>query len=155
GWADRSSPYPVGANLTWHNGIHVRASMASSADVYTLLPGEIVAVRSSKSQGEEFGTGFVLVRHCLDVAHRAVMHTGQWSSTSEPGRDPAKYPYFYSLYIHLQSFAEVISADKTAKPEAPSWLRRIAPVPVPNPQKYLPAGRRYKLATWGKDGATL
>lgn len=73
--------YPVGANQSWHSGIHLTSPKGTP--VLNMMEGTIVAVRNAKIV--DLGNpGFVLVRH----------------ERLEDGQDPV---YWYSLFMHLET----------------------------------------------------
>jgi hypothetical protein len=61
--------YPLGANQTWHNGIHL--TRPRNRVVRAVAPGRIVAARFARNDeldGYSFGSpGFVLVKHRADA----------------------------------------------------------------------------------------
>lgn len=81
--------YPVGANQSWHSGIHLTAP--KDTPVLNMMEGTIVAVRNAKTV--DLGDpAFVLIRH------ERLEDTGD---SSEP--QPV---YWYSLYMHLETMVE-------------------------------------------------
>lgn len=76
--------YPVGANQSWHSGIHLTGS--EGTPIMNMMEGTIVAVRNIKSV--DLGDpSFVLVRHDRD-------------EDDEDGE--TKTVTWYSLYMHLE-----------------------------------------------------
>ncbi|MCL2325502.1 MAG: N-acetylmuramoyl-L-alanine amidase [Proteobacteria bacterium] len=78
--------YPIGANQSWHSGIHLSAPRDKQTQVLSMMEGTIVAVRNVETV--DLGDpSFVLIRH----------------EREEIGSDgkPEKI-YWYSLYMHLE-----------------------------------------------------
>ncbi|HET8542765.1 MAG TPA: hypothetical protein VFL83_23020 [Anaeromyxobacter sp.] len=127
----RGGWYPLGANQTWHNGIHLHAA-GGGGTVHAVADGTIVAARLTEDWDEKlhpFGSNcFVLLRHELslidDPAQRRSWDTDTWSSV----RDVT----FYSLYMHLDPRIDKLD-------EVP-WLASYRP--------FLRDGLRYEGQVW-------
>lgn len=131
--------YPLGANQTWHNGIHLHGAGGAPA-IHAVADGTIVAARLTQDWDKElhpFGSNcFVLLRHDVtlidDPAQRRSWDTDTWSST----RDVT----FYSLYMHLD--------PRIDRLEEVPWLASYRP--------FLRDGLRYEGQVWRvkkRDGA--
>ncbi|RON51115.1 hypothetical protein [Pseudomonas frederiksbergensis] len=103
--------YPLGANGLWHGGIHFDEDTGLAKDlteVRCIADGEVVAYRIDEAYPKsDFGsaqsvysTGFVLVKHRLEVPAPPAPSPAQGAAPSAP---PAAGPSltFYSLYMHL------------------------------------------------------
>lgn len=64
--------FPLGANTTWHGGIHLRSTLKPSMPVIAMAAGEVIATRLEKvadPADSYWGSrNFVLMRHTLDEA---------------------------------------------------------------------------------------
>ncbi|HBP23021.1 MAG TPA: hypothetical protein DEA08_35265, partial [Planctomycetes bacterium] len=107
-----SGYYPLGANTTWHGGVHLHA--AAGAQVVACAPGRVVAARLA-AEGCAYGsTNFVLCRH---EVHGAVL------DELAPARSFEPRPYaFFSLVMHLGSLPLDDPAAPALRPFA--WLPR-------------------------------
>ena len=103
--------YPLGANGLWHGGIHFDEDTGLAKDlteVRCIADGEVVAYRIDEAYPKsDFGsaqsvysTGFVLVKHRLEVPAPPAPPPAQGAAPSAP---PPAGPSltFYSLYMHL------------------------------------------------------
>lgn len=102
--------YPMGANQTWHGGIHLRGQKGDP--VFAMIPGVVVAARFGKNPSKLGNNNFVLMKHTIPMAQPAV-----------PGSEEAPKPkdlVFYSLYMHLDS----MDVSK-ATADSPEWLRDL------------------------------
>jgi len=113
----RGGAYPIGHNGLWHGGIHfdegTQAAFEQSS-VRCIADGEVVAYRIDQSyprthygsgvhqQAAVFSTGFVLVRHRLQMP-------------AVPGAASPALTLF-SLYMHLQDWASYEAAPTQARP---------------------------------------
>ena len=94
--------YPIGANQSWHSGIHLATK--EKAPVYNMVEGRIVAVRNVRHT--DLGDpSFVLIEHDRNDPN----------DTS----DSPKKIHWYSLYMHLRQWTE-----KSAKCEIP-WIKSL------------------------------
>lgn len=112
--------FPIGANGQWHGGLHfgreTGASLDQHAGVRCIADGEVLAYRiddeyavveySSRAPAR-YSTGFVLVRHRLQLPaapgiDRDRKATAGDDATSEPPAGSSLV--FYSLYMHLQNW---------------------------------------------------
>jgi hypothetical protein len=133
------SPYPLGRNLTWHEGIHLGsgAGVKSNA-VECFAPGELVLVRfGSKTRGGD--SSFVLTRHRMLPSQGRLLGA---PPLDEKDDDPAakEAKPLYSLYMQLAPLSTFldesheiepgIAALVTAEPPpdhaiAPEWLQKV------------------------------
>ncbi|MFJ7316654.1 hypothetical protein ACIQVE_28760, partial [Pseudomonas sp. NPDC098747] len=99
-----SGYYPIGANGIWHGGVHFDGGTASAYEqnsVLCIADGEVVAYRIDTQYPTtqyhptraSFSTGFVLVRHRLEIPPAPGATVGGPSLT------------FFSLYMHLRDWA--------------------------------------------------
>ncbi|MCU1749389.1 hypothetical protein [Pseudomonas sp. 6D_7.1_Bac1] len=99
--------YPLGSNGLWHGGIHFDEAtglVGDKAEVRCIADGEVVAYRIDEvypksdfgSTHSVFSTGFVLVKHRLEVPMPP-------APAPAPGAPAAAGPSltFFSLYMHL------------------------------------------------------
>lgn len=118
--------YPIGKNGLWHGGVHFDSGTAASLDqsaIRCIADGEVVAYRiddtykkSNFSSGEKlFSTGFVLVRHKLELPKL----DEQANATNIPAEQPSLI--FYSLYMHLLDWA---GYTKENAPTPPNFLNK-------------------------------
>ena len=118
--------YPIGKNGLWHGGVHFDSGTAASLDqsaIRCIADGEVVAYRiddtykkSNFSSGEKlFSTGFVLVRHKLELPKL----NEQANATNTPTEQPSLI--FYSLYMHLLDWA---GYTKENAPTPPNFLNK-------------------------------
>ncbi|MFT7581385.1 MAG: N-acetyl-anhydromuramyl-L-alanine amidase AmpD, partial [Myxococcota bacterium] len=78
--------YPIGANQTWHGGIHLGADCGTP--VRAMFDGTLVAARFSNQPTKLGHNNFMLLRHSVPI----------------PGKSKKAKPkefIFYSLYMHL------------------------------------------------------
>lgn len=142
------SPYPIGRNLTWHEGVHlVSGSELKNDSVEPFAPGELVLARF----GERTTAGdssFVLARHRVvseQVRLLAPPPTDEAAAEKERSEDPAAATAkpLYSLYMQLAPLSTYLDEDSEeiepgipalydgsvepppGKTVAPEWLRRI------------------------------
>ena len=117
--------YPFGRHGLLHNGIHLKSPNNSSAEVYCVHDGWVIAARVVGNvviNGHDYGSPcFVLVQHCDPGILRFGNRDGRtkWNpqaSRVEPQR--MRHFYFYSLYMHLSP------ADSHG--EEPKWLRMLS-----------------------------
>ena len=93
-----SGSFPMGKNRFWHGGIHVHPTDRTSP-IRAIADGEIVAYRYDEADATDafydkvpYSRSFVLLKHETELGQ-----TTLGSSTLT----------FYSLYMHLQAWAEV------------------------------------------------
>ncbi|WP_206736599.1 N-acetylmuramidase family protein [Pseudomonas protegens] len=103
--------YPIGANGLWHGGVHfddASGLVSDKTEVRCIADGEVVAYRIDKtypvseygSKRAPFSTGFVLVRHRLELpAPPASPATAGGTPASALVAGPSLI--FFSLYMHL------------------------------------------------------
>ncbi len=123
------SPYPLGLNRTWHDGVHITASpkVYRGDEAFAFAPGRAVLARQSKREDGELDASFMLVQHHFDPETYDVV-------------DPAKVKdlsglvAFYSLYMHL---SEPLDAQRGA-----DWVRRF----------YAHKPKLAKLRKWNSKG---
>jgi predicted chitinase len=114
-----SGYYPLGRNGLWHGGVHFDGGTAGTLDqssVHCLADGEVVAYRIDKHSPttayfvdaltvqKPFSRNFVLVRHRLEAP----------KIEGSPQVPPSLT--FYSLYMHLQDWADYQSAPALIRP---------------------------------------
>jgi len=127
----KSGHYPIGRNGLWHGGIHFdegTAALLDQTSVRCIADGEVIAYRidgkkddsypvSNFSTGsKKYSTGFVLVRHCLEVPKPPVTAGG--TATAPAAEAPPKLTFF-SLYMHLLDWA---SYNREEGPALPPFL---------------------------------
>jgi predicted chitinase len=138
--------YPVGANGLWHGGVHFddqTAGLLDQTEIHCIAGGEIIAYRidakyptSQYSDGQErsFSTGFVLVRHKLELPDVPAIantnteseQTDGTSSNAETGSAntqvnttadaPREALTFFSLYMHLMDWNSYELPDAPTPP---------------------------------------
>lgn len=131
--------YPLGADRTWHSGVHV-GFRAGSIDAYCFGPGIVLLARQQKPDTDSAneptpGTSFVLVRHFFDPNTLDVIdpHRARQLGVEQKG-----LKVFYSLYMHLlDPLAGDFSGDwakqllrKPAKVEREKWVDEHQPCVV-------------------------
>jgi N-acetyl-anhydromuramyl-L-alanine amidase AmpD len=102
--------YPMGANQTWHGGIHLKGTKGEP--VYAMIPGVLVAARFGKNPTKLGNNNFVLLKHVIPMAQPAV-----------PGSEEPPKPkdlVFYSLYMHLDAMDVSKAGDDSVE-----WLRDL------------------------------
>ena len=114
-----SGYYPLGRSGLWHGGVHFDSGTAGTLEqssVHCLADGEVVAYRIDKHSPtttyfvnelcvpKPFSRNFVLVRHRLEAP----------KIEGSPDIPPSLA--FYSLYMHLQDWADYQSAPAIARP---------------------------------------
>ncbi|WP_375766189.1 M23 family metallopeptidase [Archangium gephyra] len=105
--------YPIGANQTWHNGIHLTASRGDP--IHSIAKGKLIAARLGNDYSNEkypFGSPrFALIQHDMSLLKNpAEQNPSQWQT-----RDIQ----FYTLYMHL----DCQPSEMTDVP----WLRSFLP----------------------------
>ncbi|MEG7363457.1 hypothetical protein [Pseudomonas citronellolis] len=113
--------YPVSSNGLWHGGVHFDQNTGAQLDqssVRCIADGEVVAYRidgkyKTLTYGEGasahetiYSTGFVLVRHRLELPPAPAPATPAAGGTQPAATPPAAEPdlTFYSLYMHLMDW---------------------------------------------------
>ncbi|MEB2650184.1 pesticin C-terminus-like muramidase [Pseudomonas siliginis] len=102
--------YPLGANGLWHGGVHFDQDsglVQDSTEVRCIADGEVVAYRIDNiypksnfgTTQSDFSTGFVLVKHRLEVPMPPAPQVPAGSPPAAPV--PAPSLTFFSLYMHL------------------------------------------------------
>lgn len=133
----RDGFYPMGASGLWHGGIHFDAGTAASLDpssIHCIADGEVVAYRideryptsqyvsGATTVDRTFSTGFVLVKHRLELPQAASADTGGGDESAPEALT------FYSLYMHLLDWA---GYTKPGAPTPPAFfgetLYRVKP----------------------------
>ncbi|CAI8841391.1 hypothetical protein [Pseudomonas serboccidentalis] len=120
--------YPLGANGLWHGGIHFDEAsglVPDLAEVKCIADGEVVAYRidsrypkSAYGTAEaEFSTGFVLVKHRLEVPVQPATPAPAGSPASPPAPGPSLI--FFSLYMHLLQWKNYEETPALSRP--PFW----------------------------------
>jgi len=102
--------YPMGANQTWHGGIHLKGKRG--APVFAMMQGVLVAARFGRAPSKLGNNNFILLKHTLPFAQPAL-----------PGAEEAPKPkdlIFYSLYMHLEGLDVSKATD-----DSPEWLRDL------------------------------
>ncbi|PZP22341.1 N-acetylmuramidase domain-containing protein [Pseudomonas kuykendallii] len=101
--------YPLGTNGLWHGGVHFdqgTAGLLDQSSVYCIADGEVIAYRIDErypvseyeSGPKPYSTGFVLVRHRLEVP-KPTPATAPQPTTEAPSPSPSLT--LFSLYMHL------------------------------------------------------
>ncbi|WP_439886813.1 hypothetical protein ACSX1C_15135 [Pseudomonas sp. MBLB4123] len=146
----RSGFYPLGANGLWHGGVHFdqgTGALLNQSEVRCIADGEVIAYRIDERYpetlygaivpgngpeplGAKFSTGFVLVKHRLELPAMpptTTPATGDAAASpaaatppaaAAPG-DSAPAPEaltFYSLYMHLLDWAGYQAATAPKPP---------------------------------------
>ncbi|WDG81381.1 hypothetical protein PUP68_00280 [Pseudomonas chlororaphis] len=102
--------YPLGSNGLWHGGVHFDEAtglVADSTEVRCIADGEVVAYRIDDSYpksnygtaGAVFSTGFVLVKHRLELPAPPAVTPAAGAPPAAPASGPSLT--FFSLYMHL------------------------------------------------------
>ncbi len=106
--------YPVGANQSWHSGIHLTAPKGTP--VLNMMEGTIVAVRNCPSV--DLGNpGFVLVRH-------------ERLEDLKDGQAPVPV-YWYSLFMHLETM------EKEEQWNEVNWVSQLLGSEIVTPDSIL------------------
>lgn len=101
--------YPLGTNGLWHGGVHFdqgTAGLLDQSSVYCIADGEVIAYRIDErypvseyeSGPKPYSTGFVLVRHRLEVPKPTPVDATQ---TAAEAASPSPSLTLFSLYMHL------------------------------------------------------
>lgn len=101
--------YPLGTNGLWHGGVHFdqgSAGLLDQSSVYCIADGEVIAYRIDErypvseyeSGPKPYSTGFVLVRHRLEVPKPTPADATQ---TAAEAASPSPSLTLFSLYMHL------------------------------------------------------
>ncbi|MBS63983.1 glycoside hydrolase family 19 protein [Salinisphaera sp.] len=145
--------FPVGSNGLWHGGIHFDSATGGALQqgngVRCIADGEVVAYRIDSEypaieyengpKNAEYSTGFVLVRHKLQLPAQnadngAALSGDQPSGSSEQDTaagKPNSTLVFYSLYMHLlnlaaykyeEAMAPIAADSDTQSKEPPTFL---------------------------------
>lgn len=156
--------YPIGVNGLWHGGIHFDAGSGTVLDqfhgVRCINDGEVVAYQVNKKYPEiefnpgkkraAYSTGFVLVRHRLELPEekpketkdakqpakpaaqtpakpgdkKPVRAAAATASKQEPEKKEKPKPkvlVFYSLYMHLLDWQGYQELDPKQRPRPTYW----------------------------------
>jgi hypothetical protein len=166
-WEDTlqaETSYPLGKNLSWHDGVHLHpGAHLVNDDVLALGPGQLALARMGAPT--PFGdTSFVLLEHWIDPVTRKVLTppSALRKAAAEAGKSPAEDQRkklvkdralrFYTLYMHLAPLETYLDAGKTTLVKgAPAWLGRLWPMPVPPPREIVQGKELVTaLVTWTK-----
>ncbi|MEO7330170.1 MAG: hypothetical protein ABI193_16465 [Minicystis sp.] len=153
--------YPLGRNLSWHDGVHLHlGEHLQNDEVLALGPGQLALARMGQSTvaGD---TSFVLLEHWIDPVTRKILSTPspvRSAASKSPAEDQRKKLLkdrarrFYTLYMHLAPLSTYMDKDgKTLKKDAPTWVSRLWPLPVPPPREMIPGTTPIRaLVTWTK-----
>ncbi|MBN1577236.1 MAG: OmpA family protein [Chitinispirillaceae bacterium] len=94
--------YPLGANTTWHGGVHLRVSRGSA--VCACADGEIVAAKLGETKetacGHYGSMNFILLRHTVSGSS---LNRQFGADSNEKKFDDADRKELYSLYMHLNA----------------------------------------------------
>lgn len=101
--------YPLGTNGLWHGGVHFdqgTAGLLDQSSVYCIADGDVIAYRIDEhypvseyeSGPKPYSTGFVLVRHRLEVPKPTPANATQ---TAAEAASPSPSLTLFSLYMHL------------------------------------------------------
>jgi predicted chitinase len=125
--------YPLGSNGLWHGGVHFddkTAGLLDQSAIHCIADGEIIAYRidakypnSRYSDGAErkFSTGFVLVKHKLELPSVPVAPVATDAQTTEASPSttteaPREALTFYSLYMHLMDWNDYRAPNAPTPP---------------------------------------
>lgn len=123
--------YPIGYNGQWHGGIHfdrrTGATLAQEEGVRCIADGEIIAwkvdeeypkVEYATCGAATYSTGFVLVRHCLELPPADREQANGTTTATQEENEEQQEPtlLFYSLYIHLLDWAGYRDDANKARP---------------------------------------
>lgn len=144
--------YPMGANGLWHGGIHFddkTGALLDQSEVRCIADGEVIAYRidakypeslygtiqpgsGPATVGAKYSTGFVLVKHRLELPAAPPTPTlaaTEATTSSATAASPAATPAdsapvaegftFYSLYMHLLDWT---GYQATNAPKPPEFL---------------------------------
>ena len=134
--------FPIGSNGLWHGGIHFDSAtggtLQQDGGVRCIADGELVAYRIDSEyptieyengpKNAEYSTGFVLVRHKLQLPAEPADNGAAQSDTQPPSSarpdtsasEPNSTLVFYSLYMHLLNIAAYKYDEAMAPTAAPS-----------------------------------
>ncbi len=148
--------YPLGVNGMWHGGIHFGHETAQllkqDEGVRAIADGEVVAYRLNRRYPEFqyddhkwalYSTGFVLVRHRLQLPPSPKKNGSTSASTAAPADEQLT---FFSLYMHLLDWDGYQATVQQAK-GAPANAGR----PAMAPMKYWDGDRWYRVGDSAKD----
>lgn len=139
--------YPMGASGNWHGGVHFdegTGTVLDQSEVRCIADGEVIAYRIDESYptttyGEvptvvhlPFSTGFVLVKHRLELPPKSSEPTAGATSDTAPA---APALTFYSLYMHLQDWASYQAQPTLPRPGF--WGDGLCKVKADAPDKLL------------------
>jgi hypothetical protein len=125
-----SGYYPVASNGLWHGGVHFDQNTGEYLDqssVRCIADGVVIAYRiddhykkltytgSGSSKEVTYSTGFVLVRHRLELPPAPAATTP--STATPPAAEPELT--FYSLYMHLMDWK---SYQEPGAPTPPTFM---------------------------------
>jgi hypothetical protein len=164
-----STAYPIGRNLSWHDGIHLHggdhleSNEPGAFEIVAFGPGQIALARMGGPS--PFGdTSFVLLQHRLDPKTRRLLappapkRGGDEKETKKKQEIEKRALTLYSLYMHLAPLSmylhpkEKIEGVDALSDKAPPWLQRCWPQPVPPPREYVPQTAKVTaIITKGKD----
>lgn len=139
--------YPMGANGNWHGGVHFDEAtgvVLDQSEVRCIADGEVIAYRidehyptTTYSEGPTavhlpFSTGFVLVKHHLELPPKPVEPTTDAASEPPPA---APALTLYSLYMHLMDWASYQAQPTFPRPNF--WGDGLCKVKSDAPDKLL------------------
>jgi hypothetical protein len=134
---DARAPYPIGANLAWHQGVHVLRDAPDGDDdvteVLAIAPGEIVAARSGRPLPEG-DTSFVLVRHLLDRDTKEIVEPATLDDPDGKQKPlPDNIVPFFSLTMCLAALDPAwLGARKQGEVGSRfAWLEAVRPIAIP------------------------
>jgi len=137
--------YPMGASGNWHGGVHfdeTTGAVLDQSEVHCIADGEVIAYRiddhyPTTIYGEApavvplpFSTGFVLVKHHLELPPKPVEPSAGTASETLPA---APALTFYSLYMHLQDWASYQAQPTLPRPSF--WSDGLCKVKADAPDK--------------------
>ncbi|WP_286785760.1 MULTISPECIES: glycoside hydrolase family 19 protein [Pseudomonas] len=161
--------YPLGTNGLWHGGVHFdqgTAGLLDQSSVYCIADGEVIAYRIDErypvseyeSGPKPYSTGFVLVRHRLEVPQPTPANASQPTAATS---SPAPSLTLFSLYMHLLDWdhyglegapnppsfiSETLYTVKPAKATDPTLGLRVRATPGNGPvMALLPKGTRVEV----------
>lgn len=147
--------YPLGANGLWHGGVHFDEATGLVADlteVRCIADGDVVAYRIDETYPKSdygqtqavYSTGFVLIKHRLEVPTPPAPAAGAQPAAAAPGPSLT----FFSLYMHLLDWEGYRANPSLARP--PFWSGGSCQVKATADDKIL--GLRVREDRRGKPG---
>lgn len=125
-----AAPYPVGRNLTWHEGVHLIAGEGvKSQAVESFAPGEIVLARFGKpTRGGD--SSFVLARHRFVPGEGRLLGAPPPEGVDDDPAASSSKP-LYSLYMQLAPLSTYLDDAHPIEPGLPALHDGQAGAPLP------------------------